>query len=158
MSQLPAEVTLAMPEDEEALMALLRLRHVEEGIGAFDDDAARATVRRGILRDWAYVGVIRERGILAASIGIFVGGFWYSQEPHLTDFWNFVMPDYRRSTHAKNLLMFAKWVSDKLEKPLVMAKVQNEQTSQLLKLYERQLPKSGTLFVYNMPAGQQIAS
>ena len=130
-------------------MTMLRLRHSEDGIGSFDEDEVRTTVRRGILRDWAYVGVIRDHGVLAASIGLFVGGFWYSKDSHLTDFWNFVMPDYRRSTHAKHLLMFAKWVSDELNKPLVMAKIDNDRTAQLIKLYERQLPRSGGLFVYN---------
>lgn len=133
-------------------MALLRLRHREDGIGSFDEEEVRLTVRRGIMRDYAYVGVIRDGGVLTASIGLFLGGFWYSRESHLTDFWNFVAPGFRRTTHAKNLLLFAKWVSDQLGRPLVMAKIQNDETAQLLKLYERQLPKSGALFVYGIPA------
>ena len=138
-------------------MAMLRLRHNEDGIGSFDEIAVRATVRRGIYRDWSYVGVIRENKRLVASVGLFVGGFWYSDEWHITDFWNFVMPEYRKSTHAKNLLLFSKWVSDQLGKPLVMAKIENCETAQLVKLYERQLPKSGGLFIYNR-ASQALAS
>lgn len=151
----PSNVKLAHPNDEEALMAMLRMRHLEDGIGSFDEDEVRSTIRRGTMRDFSYIGIIRDGNTAVASIGLFVSGFWYSKDSHLCDFWNFVMPDYRRTTHAKNLLLFAKWMSEQLGTPLVMAKIDNPTTAQLIKLYERQLPRSGGLFVYN--AGQAVA-
>ena len=156
-SPCPTNVTLAAPADESALMDLLRLRHEEDGIGSFDEIAVRAAVRQGIMRNWSYVGVIRENKELVASIGLFIGGFWYSSDSHLMDYWNFVAPSHRKSTYAKNLLLFAKWVSDELGRPLVMAKIENAATVQMVKLYERQLPRSGSLFVYNMPEQKGFA-
>jgi GNAT superfamily N-acetyltransferase len=145
----PSDVTLAMPEDEESLMDILRLRHQEDGVGDFDEISVRARVQLGIFRHQGNIGVIRKNGIIEASIGLFLTSFWYGQQQHLSDYWNYVREPYRRSTHAKHLLMFAKAYAEGLGIPLVMAKLSNDKTEPMIRLYERQLPRSGAVFVFN---------
>jgi hypothetical protein len=148
----PPEVRLARPDDEADLMAMLRARHEEDGIGSFSDTMARISVQRGLRREYSYIGVIRNAKTIEASVGLFVTTPWDSQDPMLVDQWAYVSPNYRRSTHAKNLIQFAKWASQKLGVPLFMTKIKNEQTSGMAKLYARQLPECGSLFIYDPKA------
>lgn len=142
-------VTLALPDDETAILDLLRVRHGEEGVGSFDEDCVLQTLRRGIQRQFAMVGVIRGKKGIEASIGLFVDQPWYSREGYLSDRWAVVGIGYRKSEHAKNMLQFAKWSAHEIGFPLVMTMIQNEATEGKLKLYERQLPKAGSLFIYH---------
>lgn len=153
----PQEVRLAKPEDEQALMAMLELRHTEDGLGKFDPSMARLSVRRGLMRDYGYIGVIRSASGIEASVGLFVTTPWDSSDFLLTDQWNFVSLPYRRSTHAKNLIQFSKWASHQLGLPLLMSKIKNDQTAGMARLYSRQLPECGALFLYD-PKASQIAA
>jgi hypothetical protein len=145
----PPDVRLARPEDEPALMAMLEARHQEDGIGTFSIAKSRMAIKKGLMRDYGYIGVIRNAKTIEASIGLFVTTPWDSEDPILTDSWAYVRPEFRRSTNAKNLIEFAKWASTQLGVPLFMTKVKNEQTSGMTRLYARQLPECGSLFLYD---------
>jgi len=147
-----SEVRLARGEDFGPLLALLKLRHEEDGIGRFDESRVLATLIKGIARDMAVIGVIRSgSGDIEASIGLFTAGWWYNTDTYITDLWNFVAPDHRKTTHAKRLLEFAKEAAVFLKRPLIMSKVLNERTEAMLRLYGRQLPKGGEFFVFRPP-------
>lgn len=148
---------MAVEGDKEALLDLLRLKHDEDGIGSFDRSKVMLSIERGTVRFRAMIGVVRGRIGIEASIGLFMGSPWDSSDDHLTDRWMFVHPDYRRSEHAKNLLIFAKRAAIELGFPLVMTTMLNETTANKAKLYERQLPRAGELFVYNPPVAQEQA-
>jgi ABC-type transport system substrate-binding protein len=130
------------------MMVLLREMHAENGLAPMDESMVRAALDRGINRDRAVIGVIRGDGVIEASIGLFVGSWWYSQSQHCEDLWNFVSEPYRKSEHAKSLLQWAKYAAGFLEKPLLMGVLSNERTQAKIRLYERQLgPQIGALFV-----------
>ena len=134
------------------MMTFLRLAHAENGMpfAPLDDNKVRAVLRRGINRDQGVIGVIRGKDYIEASIGLFVGTWWYTdpEHTHLEDFWCFVHPEHRRSHHAKDLLAFAKWASHKLKYPLLVGVLSNERTAQNVRLYARQLGQpAGALFV-----------
>lgn len=151
-------VRLAFPSDEESLVDLLRLKHVEDGVGSFDENRVRLTVHRGIARDFAMVGVIRGKERVEASIGLFVGGWWYSSDENLSDLWCFVHPEHRKSTHAKSLIEFAKWAATQLDRPLLMAALANETTARKVQLYERQFGKpAGSIFLLRPRAAEAEA-
>lgn len=153
----PKEVRLAKPDDEPALMGLLELRHKEDGLGRFDPAMAALSVRRGLMRDFGYIGVIRGARAIEASIGLFVTTPWDSSDPLLVDSWNFVDPAHRKSSHAKSLLCFGKWAAHQLGLPLLMSKLRNDQTAGMARLYARQLPEAGALFLYD-PKASPIAA
>ena len=68
----PSPIPLARADDEDQLLDLLRERHSEEGIGRFDAAKARATVRRGINREYSLIGIVRGRYAIEASVGLVV--------------------------------------------------------------------------------------
>lgn len=134
------------------MMAFLRIAHAENGMpfAPMDEDKVRAVLKRGIARDHGIIGVIRGKDYIEASIGLFVGTWWYTDanHMHLEDFWCFVHPDHRKSRHAKDMLAFAKWASHKLQYPLLVGVLSNERTAQKVRLYQRQLGSPvGALFV-----------
>lgn len=147
-----SNVRTALPTDEEPLLDLLKLRHDEDGLGRFDESKVRDVVQRGLHRRLAVIGVIRGQRDLEASIGLFVSDWWDSSDEYLVDRWLFVAPQYRKSTHAKSLLEYAKTAATKIGRPLVVQAAINEQTTNKLRLYERQLEKpAGAIFMFVPP-------
>lgn len=143
-----SEVRKATPEDVEPMMVLLREMHAENGLAPLDGERVRQVLARGLVGHRAIIGVIRGKGVIEASIGLYVGNWWYSQHEHVEDLWAFVSEPYRKSEHAKSLLQWAKHASTLLERPLLMGVLSNERTAAKIKLYERQLgPAVGALFV-----------
>lgn len=140
-------------------MALLRQMQRETGITAPDDSKVRGVVQRLIQRQFGVVGVIRGRDCIEASCGLILSKMWYSDDWHLEDLWCFVGEAYRRSAHAKHLIEFAKkystdlsaWSTRQGEKPipLLMAVMSNDQTAAKVRLYKRQLPEAGAMFLFN---------
>jgi hypothetical protein len=151
----PASVRCARPTDENSMMDFLRLMHEENGMFPMDNDKVRGILRRGIQRDRAIVGIIRGDKGIEASVGLYVGVFWYAPDttPHIEDLWTFVREDCRRTSHAKDLLAFSKWASSYLGFPLLMGILSNDRTAAKVRLYERQLGRAaGALFVIGQSA------
>jgi hypothetical protein len=153
-----SDVRLAVPADEGALVELLADMHAETGFGRFDPEVVTAVVRAGIERNGGLVGVIKNEQEIEGTIGLFLGGAnvlfgpqWCSRDPYIFDLWSFVAEPYRRSTHAKVLIQFAKNAALALQLPLMMTVVSNELTARKERLFERQMPRSGSLFMFNVP-------
>jgi hypothetical protein len=144
-----SDVRLAQPADEEPLMALLAEMHAETGIGRLDPARVRIAIRAGIGRQGGVVGVVRGPEGVEASIGLFIGSSWYSPDAHLFDLWSFVGEPHRRSPHAKSMILFAKQAAVDLGLPLVMTVVSNESTARKERLFERQMPRSGSIYTFN---------
>lgn len=144
-----SDVRLAMAWDAGPIIDLLEQMHAETGIGRFDRDRVLLAVQAGIARSGGVVGVVRGPDGVEATIGLFIGSSWYSADAHLFDLWSFVGEPYRRSAHAKSLLGFAKQAATDLRLPLIMTLVTNEHTARKERLFERQLPKSGSIFMYD---------
>lgn len=153
--KLPDAVKCAKESDEQAMMDLLRLNWEENGMAPLDENEVLGLLRRGIRRDQAIVGVIRGPQRIEASIGLFIGKWWYTTpgNQHLEDLWCFVHPDHRRTTHAKDLLAFSKWASYILGVPLLMGVLSNERTAPKVRLYQRSLgTPAGAIFVIGKKA------
>lgn len=143
-------VTIALPSDFTNLMAFLRLMHKENAIAPIVEKRVENILSRGLARDNAVIGVIRGPSGIEASTGLYLGNFWYSDSIHIEDLWCFVHPDHRRTSHAKDLLNFARWASTELGKPLLMGVLSTERTSAKVRLYNRALgAPAGALFVVN---------
>lgn len=153
----PDGVRAAVPEDRFALLDLVRQWNVETGYGPLDDLIARQVIWRGVWQQDAVIGVIggKPGERIEGSIGLFLVPLaWYSRDgdDKVCDLWNFVSEPYRRTTHAKKLLEYAKFASSHLNRPLMMTMPQNEGTLAKFRLYERQLPKDGAVFLFNPSA------
>ncbi|MCB8880135.1 GNAT family N-acetyltransferase [Acidisoma cellulosilytica] len=142
------KVRIGNPGDFDQMMPFLMQMHAENGMAAMDPDLVAHSLLRGLHRDKAVVGIVDDEGKIAASVGLFVGRWWYSYDSHLEDFWNYVDPDYRKHHIARPVIEFAKRAADNIGVPLLMGVTSNERTAAKVRLYERQLPFVGAAFRY----------
>lgn len=142
-------VRLATPEDEDGIVNLCTMLHEENGLFPLSETKMRNVVRRATERKGGIIGVIGELGNPVAGIQLAIEQMYYSDAWMLSEGFNFVMPDYRKSDYARTLIGYAKMCSDKMKLPLMMGILSNHRTELKVRLYERQLEKAGAYFVYN---------
>lgn len=145
----PGRVHIADRKDEEELMELCRQLHRENGLFALNEDKVRDMLRRAFNRDGGIIGVIGESGKIEGIIYLLISSFWYSNEHHAEELFNFVPKKYRKSKNASELIDFAKWASDQMKMPLLIGVISNEKTEAKIRLYQRRLKKPiGSFFLY----------
>lgn len=152
MSITVSPVRKAGIQDEDELMAMCRALHEENGMFKMNEDKVRGALRRAFTNTGAIIGALGEPGKIEGSIYLLISNFWYSDEWHLEELWSFVLPQYRRSSNAKDLISFAKRCSDELGIPLVIGVISNERTAAKVALYQRQLDKPAGAFFLHRPA------
>jgi hypothetical protein len=148
-----SDIRFAVPLDIDFLMPLLRLRHAEAGSwcgtrrGQFDEPTVRLRIETMICGSGiGFIGVIKGEKEIEATIGLVVAKFWDQTAVHLENLFDFVHADYRRSTHAKCLRIFAKDVAERLKLPLILSQMENEATSQKVRLLDRTMDRTGAIF------------
>lgn len=141
-------VRIATPDDRTGLVTLLRMMHAENGTATLSDDKMFAMLDRGLRRERGIVGVVENNGKIVASVGLFTGTWWYSDDFLIEDFWNFVHPEHRQSSYAKELISFGKRFSENLGIPLIMGVLSTDRTEAKVRLYGRQIPFAGAIFLY----------
>lgn len=152
-----AEVRIATFEDREGMIKLLHQMHKENGVAPLSEPKMLAALDKGLRRDHAIIGVIGDPGDIKASIGLFAWSWWYSNDWHLEDFYNFVRADSRKSTYARDLLDFAKRAADEIGVQLLIGVLSTTRTKAKIKLYERSFgPQKGAAFVYGGPKIETI--
>ena len=103
------------------------------------------------------IGIIQPKSEIEAIIFLQLGQFWYTEDWTLEETLNYVRPQYRRSTNAKEMIAFGRRCSDELGIALVIGVVSNERTKAKMELYRRQLGEPvGGYFYYckTKPLGQ----
>lgn len=145
----PDDVRLAVPEDRAKLLALTEMLHGENGLFSLSPTKRDTLLDRYYNRDGSIIGVIGEIGEPVASIYLSLTQPEYTDDWALVEVWAHVHPDHRRSTHAKHLIEYAKFVSTQMKLPLLIGILSNTRTEAKVKLYERMLPAAGRYFVFN---------
>lgn len=155
MTQLIGEavgrVRLATPADEEELMAQCRVLYEENAIDGLriNEDRVRQMLRRAFDRQGMIVGIMGEPGKLEASIALLISQLWYSDDLILEELWNHVLPQYRRSTNATDMITFAQKCADSSGLPLLIGIVSNDKTAPKIRLYQRRLgTQTGAFWLY----------
>ena len=144
------QVRLATWDDEEDLMRLLSLMHSESGLLPLDEMRAREMFRRAFEKRGAIIGVIGEVGNIKAMIFLLISQFWYTQQLHLEELFNFVRPDERKSDYAKRMIAFAQKCAKETKLPLIIGVLTNDRMVGKVRLYRRNLGyPAGAFFVYN---------
>lgn len=144
------EVRLAQIEDYEALIGLCKAVHTEIGLFNFSERKVRGLLDRAFNREGSIIGVIGEVGSPLACIYLALEQIYYSEDWHISELWNFVHPEHRRSDYAKQLLEFAKRCGEAMALPVIVGIVTNNRTEAKVRLYERKLQKAGAFFIHNM--------
>lgn len=150
-----AGVRLAREPDEDAVYRLLLELYAENALLPMSEAKVRATIRKGTRGEGGIVGVIDGPSGIEASIGMAFSQFWYTDATHLNELWCFVHPDHRQSTHAKRLIEFGKWCADRLSSsgprvPLLLGIVTRHRLLPKLRLFQRQAPQVGALFMHGI--------
>lgn len=152
-----AGVRLAQPGDEDAVYRLLLELYDENALMPMSEARVRATIHAGTRGEGGIVGVIDGAHGIEASIGMAFSQFWYTEAYHLNELWCFVHPDHRKSTHARRLIEFGKWCADRLSSPehkvpLLLGIVTRHRLLPKLRLFQRQAPQVGAIFMHGIEA------
>lgn len=140
-------IRIARPNDFELVLPLLKARHAETGRGTFDPHLVRdrfyaMTDEYGV----GMVGVIEGTKCAEATIGLTVCQFWDSRERHLEALWQYVGADFRRSDHAKRLVLFAKGIANRMGLPLFSSEAETPETAPKVRLLERNMQRDAVIF------------
>lgn len=138
MADLP-HVRLAVPDDEDDIIAMCRRLHAENGLFTLNEYKVRDCVRRCYNKHGSIVGVIGPPGALQGSICMELTTFYYSDDLHIAELWNFVDEPYRRSRNAEALLRYALDWRAKLNLPLFLGIITNKQMRAKVRLYRKLL-------------------
>lgn len=141
-------VRTATPDDYQELFRIVCLAHAENGQHEFNEDKIKHLVWRGCNRDNAIIGAIGKPDDLRAMIYLQLAPVYYSLEWQLTELLSYVRDDSRRCGYAKKLLNFAKKCTDETGLDLFIGIVSDHRLEAKSRLYERQLPKGGTFYIY----------
>ena len=147
---------IGVEADLPELLAMGKELHDENGLMPLSESRSIAAVKRAVRQERAMVGVIGPvGGRLEGVIYLTVGMFWYTSKPHLEELYNFVRPEFRRSTRAKSLVEFAMRSAERLDVPLLIGIISSDRTEAKARMYERLLGKrSGAFFLHNSKTGQ----
>lgn len=146
----PVDVRLALPEDRASIIALTSNLHGENGLFSISEAKVAAMIDRYYNRGLAVIAVIGEPGAVVAAIYLGIDQLSYTDDWALVEQFNFVDPEHRKSTYARQLLAYAKAVSDKMRMPLLVGILTNHRTEAKVRLYEKMLSKAGAYFLYGL--------
>ena len=144
-------VRKAKPRDRDTILKICEQNHRENGQFSLAMPKVIAMVDKAFANQGAIIGTVgRDR--IEGIIIMLIAQFWYTDDWCLEEVLNYVLPDHRRSTHAKDMISFAKRCSDEIGIPLVIGVVANERTKAKIELYRRQLGEPvGGYFIHRPP-------
>lgn len=108
----PENVRIANPADEARLYVLLLKMHKEPIAHDIPVSPTRVIdqIKLATEHGAGVIGVIDgDIGDIAASVGIFLNRWWWSETPYHQMLWTFIRPEYRGRINPADLFRFSKW-------------------------------------------------
>jgi len=152
MTIITIPVRKATLKDRETILKICELNWLENGQFSLAQKKVESMVDRAFNGGGAIIGVVGHERV-EGLIMLLISQFWYTDDWCLEETMNYVLPDYRRSTHAKDMIKFGMRCSDELSIPLVIGVVSNERTKAKVELYRRQLGEPVGGYFIHRPAG-----
>ena len=160
----PSNVRLGVASDEAAIFNLLtgpNGLYEENALFTINPPKVRMAVREGLARHngklvapdgpKGIIGVIEHEGKIVGAVAMQFSSFWYTDDIHLSEIFNFVHHEHRKTNYAQDLIQFAKWCSESLDIPLHMGIISTERVAAKVRLYKRTIPYVGGYFMHNLP-------
>lgn len=148
----PEGVRVAVKADERAIFDLLMTQAAEESAFApVNEFKVLEAIKSATERKGGIIGIIdSDDGRIAATIGLIMGWWWYSEEGHYQDLWCFVSPEFRRgrNNYAQRLIQFAKWWGEQAGAPVLMGVASTKRTQGKIRLFARNMPLVGAGFMW----------
>jgi hypothetical protein len=138
--------------DRAQILEMCEENHHDNGQFSLSMPKVEAMVDKAFSGGGAIIGVVGEKQIEGMLL-LLISQFWYSSDWCLEEIQNYVRPEFRRSTHAKDMIAFGRRCSDELGIPLVIGVVSNERTKAKMELYRRQLGEPCGGYFMHKPAG-----
>lgn len=142
----PDRVRMAVPSDAGQIMELCRRRHAEEGIGTFSPEKVASVFRRAFepgRNDPGIIGVVGADDRVEGSVGLVCETPWDSETAILVALWNYVIPEYRASTHLRDLTAWAERLAHPAPLgrgiPVSISALSTRRTEAQQRLYRRQM-------------------
>lgn len=148
----PNSVRVGIPKDGAQIFSLLCQLHTENAMFPKDDDKVWHFINKALNQDGGIMGVIEDNGQIVGVIGMYIEQFWYSSQPYLCEYFNYVKPEARKSNHAKDLIDFAKWANTNMGLLLIIGIMSSIRTKAKLHLYNKRLSFIGGIFVNGLPS------
>lgn len=163
-NDLPGRVRLAERDDEEELMEMVRVMHPESALRTtdgnpipLDEPSVRSALHRALIPNRnspdmpAWIGIIGEPGEMKGSVYLSMETTWYSNHVILVERWCYVLPNFRRSNLAAQLIAFAKASADAVNvHPMIMGHMTYGREEAKARFYRRHLGTPlGTYFAHN---------
>ena len=151
MTEKPLNVRPAQRGDEKNLFDFLCVAHKENGVYSMNEKKVCEMINAGAQDRETIIGIIdAPDGTIAASFGGYFAQWWYTDEWHIEECWDFVHPDHRRSSYAKDILQYSKWLSDQMKMPIHNGIMTASRFEAKTRLFRRQMPQVGAAFAYNL--------
>lgn len=152
MTDKPQTVRPLLVSDEERLFDLLLLAHRENAPYTINENKVRHVIAAAARDKDVIVGVVDSPdGLsLVGSIGAGFSQWWYTDDWHIEECWNFVHSDHRKSSYATDLIDYMKWISENMDMPLHMGILTSTRMEAKTRMYRRKMPQVGAAFAYNM--------
>lgn len=143
------EVTIMTADDRGAVLEMCHRLWEENGLFSFNERKVLEVLDSCLEGSGSIVGVIKRDGVIEASTGLSISEFYYTDDWHLAELWNFVDAPYRRSRNAEALIAFGMACSDKMKIPYFTGIITNRQMAGKVRLYRRLLGyPTGAFFVH----------
>lgn len=136
--------------DREQILWMCHELHAENGLFEMSERCVVNVIDSHYNRTGGIIGVIGQPNALEGMIILQMASPWYSDVTILEDRGLFVLPEFRRSTNAKDLIEFAKMCAVQIGVPLIMGIVSNHKTQAKVELCRRRLgAPAGAFFLAN---------
>ena len=140
--------------DLPEFMRLFKIMHQENGMFSLDEDCVRDTFNRAVKNKEGVIGLIKgPLGDLRAMLYLLITRYYYTQQFHLEELFNFVAPEHRKTNYADVLLKYADHCQKQLGIPLVIGVLTNSRMEAKVRKYRRHFGMpAGAFFVSGAPA------
>lgn len=150
----PTRVRQACPADEEELFALAVNLHAENGIYALCEEKVRFELQRAIRREESIIGVVGKDRVEGAAWLAFSQD-WYTEDYGILERFVHVLPEYRKSTNAKDLIAWTDAVRRECNLPLHIGILSNERTEAKIRFYRKSFGEpAGAFFLVGAETGR----
>lgn len=155
-----SNVRMASPADAPGILSLFRMSHDEDGIFTLAEDLVMERLDAAFRKQDGIVGVIgNDHDALEGGIYLAISRPSFTKDFYLSELWNYVHPDHRRTRHAVDLIEFAKRCSADIGLPMIAGLVSNTQTEAKVRLYQRELGEpAGAFFVHGLQRNNPATS
>ena len=143
-------VRLAVRRDEPAIYRHLMRLYAENALATLDPAKLQKKIKAATRAQGGIIGLIDGASGPIASIGLELEQWWYSADWYLCELWVFVDKGHRGESHETALIEFAKHCAGRLGLPLLMGIISANRTEAKTRLYRRQIPPIGALFLHRV--------